>query len=72
MHKVSVKASARDKTGVFLRGVLTGLARQKRSRAIGCAVCAQVEEYGGRLKLEARRGASFVTEIYLPNAGGTQ
>lgn len=32
----------------------------------------RVEEYGGRLKLEASRGAGFSAEVFLPDAGGAQ
>lgn len=32
----------------------------------------RVEEYGGRLKLEAQRGAGFSAEVFLPDAGGAR
>lgn len=63
----------RDEGGVSLRAHDDGRGVEEVKPGNGLrGMRERVEEYGGRLNLEAKLGAGFVTEVYLPHAGGAQ
>lgn len=63
----------RDDSGISLRARDDGQGADELKPGNGLrGMRERVEEFGGRLKLEARRGAGFSAEVFLPDAGGAQ
>lgn len=63
----------RDETGISLRARDDGQGAEAVQPGNGLrGMRERVEDSGGRMKLEARRGAGFSAEIFLPFAGGAR